>query len=80
MSLHTLPPDSPFPLYGVTRDQLRSQLTTWGVSAVHARPIWNALYLQLVTSIDAMDTLPAKVLARLRTDATLDTLPTALAT
>lgn len=73
-------PSAPFDLYGASREQLRAQLRTWGLSVAHARPIWNALYLQLVSTVDAMDTLPPKVLARLRSDATLGVLPTAITT
>ncbi len=67
-------------LYDITREALRAQLVLWGLSPMHAGRIWNYLYIQCVSSIDAMDELPPKLLARLRTDARLGVLPTAVAT
>ncbi len=81
-SLETVPRHTPaaVDLYDITRDELRTQLVRWGLSPMHAGRVWNYLYLQCVSSIDAMEELPPKLLARLRTDAVLGVLPTAIAT
>src|SRR5688500_1984078 len=69
-------------LYDLSREELRVWFTGMGFSPVHAERLWNYLYLQLADSFDehAMPELPAKVRARLTTDATLGVLPTALET
>jgi 23S rRNA (adenine2503-C2)-methyltransferase len=69
-------------LYGLTREELSARFVKWGFSPVHAERLWNYLYLQLADSFDehAMPELPAKVRARLATDAMLGVLPTALET
>jgi 23S rRNA (adenine2503-C2)-methyltransferase len=67
-------------LYDLTREQLRALLVSWELSPVHAGRLWNYLYLELVDSFDAMSELPPKVLARLKAEASLGVLPTALET
>ena len=69
-------------LYDLTRGELRALFGRWGFSPLHADSLWNYLYLQLADTFgdDAMPGLPAKVRARLATDASLGVLPTALET
>ena len=67
-------------LYDLTREELRLRLVRWDLNPFHTARLWNYLYLQLADSFDAMPELPARVRARLRADARLGVLPTALAT
>src|SRR5258706_11797202 len=76
--MHAVPTN----LYDLTRDELQALFVRWGFSPVHATRLWNYLYLELAESFsaDAMPELPEKVRARLRSEATLGVLPTALET
>jgi 23S rRNA (adenine2503-C2)-methyltransferase len=67
-------------LYDLTREQLRALLVTWDLSPVHARRLWNYLYLELAESFAAMPELPPKVVARLAAETSIGVLPTALET
>jgi 23S rRNA (adenine2503-C2)-methyltransferase len=67
-------------LYDLTREQLRAQLVRWEFSPVHAGRLWNYLYLELAESFDVMPELPAKVRDRLKAEASIGVLTTALAT
>ncbi|MCX6945952.1 MAG: 23S rRNA (adenine(2503)-C(2))-methyltransferase RlmN [Opitutales bacterium] len=67
-------------LYDLTREELQLRLVRWDLNPFHTARLWNYLYLQLADSFDAMPELPARVRARLRADARLGVLPTALAT
>lgn len=67
-------------LYDLTREDLRRQLVRWNLNPFHAALLWNYLYIQLADSFEAMPRLPVKVRTRLRADARLGILPTALET
>ncbi len=67
-------------LYDLTHEELRVQLVRWGFNPFHTARLWNYLYIELADSFDAMPELPAKVRARLATDARLGVLATALET
>jgi 23S rRNA (adenine2503-C2)-methyltransferase len=69
-------------LYDLTRAELHARFARWGFAPVHAARLWNYLYLALADSFsaDAMPELPEKVRARLRAEASLGVLPTALET
>ncbi|MDP3069724.1 MAG: 23S rRNA (adenine(2503)-C(2))-methyltransferase RlmN [Opitutaceae bacterium] len=73
---------APINLYDLTRPELSAQFVRWGFSPVHAARLWNYLYLALADSFsaEAMPDLPEKVRARLRAEASLGHLPTALET
>ncbi len=75
-------PAAPLDLYGFTRVELSALFVRWGFSPVHAVRLWNYLYLALADSFSAegMPELPEKVRARLRAEAQLGVLPTALET
>ena len=67
-------------LYAFTRDQLRAQLVQWGLNPIHAGRLWNYLYIELASSLEAMTDLPAKVRARLHAETFLGVLDTTMAT
>ena len=67
-------------LYSVTRTELQQQLVHWGLKPVHAERLWKYLYIDLVSSLDEMPELLPALAARLRAEATLGVLPTALET
>lgn len=67
-------------LHDLTREELRLQFVRWGFSPVHAARLWAYLYLELAEDFSSMPELPAKVLARLETEARIGVLPTALET
>jgi 23S rRNA (adenine2503-C2)-methyltransferase len=73
-------PVLPLNLHDLTREELRVLFVRWGFSGVHAARLWNYLYLELVTSFDAMPELPAKVRSRLGAETAIGILPTALET
>ena len=70
----------PVNLYDLTREELRLQLVRWDLNPFHVAQLWNCLYLQLAESFDAMPELPARVRTRLKAEARLCVLPTALET
>jgi len=70
----------PVNLYDLTREELRLQLVRWDLNPFHVAQLWNCLYLQLAESFDAMPELPARVRTRLKAEARLGVLPTALET
>ncbi len=67
-------------LYGLTKTELQQQLVAWGLKPVHAARLWKYLYIELVSSLDEMPELVPKLAERLRVEATLGVLPTALET
>lgn len=67
-------------LYDFAREQLRERLEQWGINPIHVAQLWNYLYVQLVTSVDAMFELPPKLRARLSAEATVGMLPPVLST
>ncbi len=67
-------------LYSLTRSELQQQLVHWGIKPVHAARLWKYLYIELVSSLDEMPELLPKLAERLREDASLGVLPTALDT
>jgi 23S rRNA (adenine2503-C2)-methyltransferase len=69
-------------LYDLTRDELHALFARWEFAPVHAARLWSHLYLDLADtfSAEAMPELPEKVRARLRAEAMLGVLPTALET
>ena len=67
-------------LYDLTREQLRALLTGWELNPVHVARLWNYLYVEHVSSLEAMIDLPARVRGRLAEHASLTGLPTALVT
>jgi len=67
-------------LYSITRTELQQQLVHWGLKPVHAERLWKYLYIDLVSSLDEMPELLPALAARLRAEATLGVLPTALET
>ena len=71
---------APRNLYEFTREQFRAQLMQWGLNPVHVARLWNYLYVEHDTSLDAMTDLPPKLRARLNAETTLGVLSTALAT
>ncbi|MEX2043733.1 MAG: 23S rRNA (adenine(2503)-C(2))-methyltransferase RlmN [Opitutus sp.] len=75
-----LKPAAAINLYDLNREQLHVQFAQWGFPSVHAARLWNYLYLSLAGSFGDMPELPARVLARLKADATIGTLPTGLET
>jgi 23S rRNA (adenine2503-C2)-methyltransferase len=80
-ALHaTLGPTSRVNLYDLTRDALLAQLAHWDMKAIHADRLWKYLYVELVTSFDDMPELLPKLAERLRSEATIGVLPTALDT
>ncbi len=70
----------PLNLYAITRDQLRAQLVQWGLNPIHAGRLWNYLYIELASSLDAMVELPPKLRARLSDEAFLGVLDTSIET
>ncbi len=73
-------PDERINLYDFTREQLRAQLVQWELNPTHVARLWNYLYIECVSSVDAMTALPPKLRARLTTDARVGVLETSLAT
>lgn len=71
---------APLNLYAITRDQLRAQLVQWGLNPIHAGRLWNYLYIELASSLDAMVELPPKLRARLHEEAFLGVLDTSIET
>ena len=71
---------APINLYDLTREELRLLLVRWELNPFHTAQLWNYLYIRLAGSFEAMPDLPAKVRARLKADARLGVLPTALET
>ena len=67
-------------LYDLTRPALRHWLSQRELNPAHAARLWAYLYLELADSFSAMPELPARVLARLETDACIGKLATAAAT
>ena len=67
-------------LYAQSREQLRALLVDWELNPVHVARLWNYLYVEQVSSLDAMIELPARVRDRLGEHAALSPLPIALAT
>lgn len=67
-------------LYDLTRPALRHWLSQRELNPAHAARLWSYLYLDLADSFAAMRELPARVLARLETDACIGKLATANAT
>ena len=72
-------PATPVNLHGLTRDELRALITTWGFSPVHAARLWYCLYHEAATALDAtaMPDIPASLVKRLLAETTLATLPVA---
>ena len=66
-------------LYDHTREQLRDRLEQWELNPVHVARLWNYLYVEHVTSTEAMTALPSKLRARLN-EMVVGTLSTALET
>ncbi len=64
-------------LYGLTLDELRLRVATWGLSPVHAARIWKYLYLGLAASVGEMTELPARVRERLSAETRIGGLPVA---
>ena len=58
-------------LYDYTRSELTELLAAWGYSAYHAERVWDYLYREGVTSIDAMEALRPDLRALLAERATL---------
>ena len=73
-------PDERINLYDFTREQLRAQLVQWEINPMHVARLWNYLYIECVSSVDAMTALPPKLRARLAADARVGVLETSLAT
>jgi len=77
----TPPPASPAPLnlHGLTREELRALVVSWGFSPVHAARLWNYLYYEAIDSLDAkaMPDLPTKLRARLQAKTAIGLLPVA---
>jgi len=82
---HTPPPASTpaqastHNLLGLTRDEVRALVASWGFSHVHAARLWSCLYHETADSFTAaaMPGIPAKVRARLQAETTLGHLPVA---
>jgi 23S rRNA (adenine2503-C2)-methyltransferase len=70
----------PTNIYDLTRSDLRNWLVERDINGIHAERIWSYLYLELVDAFDAMSDVPARVRARLATDARIGTLATATET
>jgi 23S rRNA (adenine2503-C2)-methyltransferase len=73
-------PITPLNLYDFTREQLRQRLGEWDINPIHVALLWNYLYVQQVSSIDAMSDLPPRLRARLSAEATVGVLPPRLTT
>ena len=73
-------PAKPINLYDLTREELRVQLIRWDLKPFHWARLWNYLYIELADSFEAMPELPPKLRARLKSEARLGVLPTALET
>jgi 23S rRNA (adenine2503-C2)-methyltransferase len=67
-------------LYGLTKAELSGLVESWGMSPVHAARIWKYLYLGLAGSLADMQEVPARVRARLSSEAHLGRLPVSLET
>lgn len=65
-------------LYSLLREELTELFISWGFSPVHAARVWRYLYWECVDSLDAMTELPPRVLNKIRLEASLGVLPTAL--
>jgi len=74
--LDALPTD----LYGLTRPELRSLVTSWGLSPVHADTLWSLLYQGLACSDEQLGELPSRVRARLAGETRIGCLPVAAGT
>lgn len=57
-------------LFGLTRAELGAVVAGWDLSRVHAARLWKYLYLDDPREFCAMDELPARLRARLETEAT----------
>lgn len=73
-------PTTALDLYDLTREDLRALLQRWELNPIHAGRIWNYLYLELVTAVEAMSELPVRVRVRLAGETRLGVLPTAIET
>jgi 23S rRNA (adenine2503-C2)-methyltransferase len=58
-------------LYSLTKAELAQQLADWGFPAVHAGTVWANLYRHCVASPAEFTGLPARLAARLQTEACL---------
>jgi len=70
----------PTDLYGLTRPELRSLVTSWGLSPVHADTLWALLYHGLASSAEQLGELPSRVRARLAKETRIGCLPVAAGT
>jgi 23S rRNA (adenine2503-C2)-methyltransferase len=70
----------PINLYDLTRDAVIALLSRWDIKPIHVDLLWKYLYIELVTSFDEMPELLPKLADRLRSDASIGVLPTALDT
>jgi 23S rRNA (adenine2503-C2)-methyltransferase len=67
-------------LYDLMRKELKALLAEWGFSAYHAQKLWHALYRGQVLTLDEVTELRPDLLARLRSQAAIKTMPVRLAT
>ncbi len=67
-------------LYSLLRDELSQLFISWEFSPVHAARVWRYLYWECIDSLDGMQDLPPRVLRKLKEEAFLGSLPTALET
>ena len=71
---------APLNLYDFSREQLRAHLVRGDINRVHVARLWNYLYVQQVSHVDAMSALPPRLQAYLSAETTVGVLPPALTT
>ena len=67
-------------VYNLSRSELRQWLVDCDLNPIHAATVWSALYLDLVTSFDAMADVPVRIRGRLSEQFCIGILETAIET
>jgi len=67
-------------VYNLSRSELRQWLVDCDLNPIHAATVWSALYLDLVTSFDAMADVPGRIRGRLSEQFCIGILETAIET